>query len=167
MHVIGEKVLYSSNGVMEIVDIRDEEIGDTSRRYYVLNKLDSPSAAQIFVPVDNESLVRNMLPILTKEEVLGIISRTPDISELDWPMSSRARADKFQAILDSGDRERIIALVKTIHNNGIKRQSEGKRNYLSDSAVMGRAKKLIYSEFALVLGRSEEELGDFIVETVK
>lgn len=164
MHVIGEKVLYSSNGVMEIADIRDEEIGDTVRRYYVLNKLGSTSAAQIFVPVDNERLVRNMLPILTKEEALDIISRASEISELDWPTSSRVRADKFQSVLDSGDREKIIALIKSIHNNGVRRKLEGKRNYLSDDTLMGRAKRLIYSELALVLGKSEEELGDFIVE---
>ncbi len=162
MHVIGERVLYSSNGVMEIADIRDEEIGDTSRRYYVLNKLDSTSSAQIFVPVDNEKLVGNMFPVLTKEEALDLISRAPSIQELDWPTSSRARADKFQSVLDSGDRERIIALIKAIHNNGERRKLEGKRNFLSDDAIMLRAKRLIYSELALVLEKSEEEFSDFI-----
>ena len=45
MYVIGEKVVYGAQGVMEIVDIVDQTIGDATRRYYVLREYSSPSSS--------------------------------------------------------------------------------------------------------------------------
>jgi RNA polymerase-interacting CarD/CdnL/TRCF family regulator len=48
MYVIGEKVVYGAQGVMEIVDIVDQTIGDATRRYYVLREYSSPSSSSSY-----------------------------------------------------------------------------------------------------------------------
>ena len=162
MHSIGEKIVYGSSGVMEIVDIREESIGDVARKYYVLREVNSTSASHTYVPVDNEKLVGCMHPLLTKEEVMDIISRAEIIPEVEWQKDNRVRSEKFRRIIESGDREGVISLIKTVYGYGLKRKEEGKKNYLADENLMRKAEKLLYAEFSEVLGIPENEVREFI-----
>ena len=38
MYSIGEKVVYGAMGVMEIVDLAEQTIGDVARKYYVMKE---------------------------------------------------------------------------------------------------------------------------------
>ena len=50
---IGDKVLYGANGVMTIVDIREESVADVCRNYYVLSSALGKNESLTFVPADN------------------------------------------------------------------------------------------------------------------
>lgn len=164
MREIGERVIYGSNGVMEIVDIREETVGDITRKYYVLRDLNSTQVSHIFVPTDNEKLVSTMRPLLTKEEAMDMIKRIKTIPEAEWKNDNRIRSEKFRKVIESGDRDSVIAVIKAVYENGIKRQEEGKKNYLADENIMRKAEKVIYSELSIVLGIPENEVADFIVK---
>ena len=164
MHKIGDKVVYGSNGVMTVTDIRDETILDVSRKYYVLQPYNVKSASLTYVPTDNEELVAQMRPLLSRDEILSIIHSIDDFPETEWVQNNRMRSEKFKSIMESGDRTKIIAMIGAIYRSGLKRLEEGKKNYLSDENLMHKAEKLLYSEFALVLGISEEEVPDFIAK---
>jgi RNA polymerase-interacting CarD/CdnL/TRCF family regulator len=64
MHKIGDKIIYGANGVMTIVDIREESVGDVSRSYYVLLPATGRASSLTFVPTDNEKLTSAMRPML-------------------------------------------------------------------------------------------------------
>lgn len=164
MRETGERVIYGSNGVMEIVDIREETVGDITRKYYVLRDLNSTQVSHIFVPTDNEKLVSAMRPLLTKEEAMDMIKRIKTIPEAEWKNDNRIRSEKFRKVIESGDRDSVIAVIKAVYENGIKRQEEGKKNYLADENIMRKAEKVIYSELSIVLGIPENEVADFIVK---
>lgn len=164
MHAIGEKIIYGANGVMEIVDVREEIIGDVARKYYVLRDLNSTSASQIFVPVDNEKLVSSMRPLLTRDEAMDMISRIKNIPEAEWKADNRIRSEKFRQVIESGDREGMISVIKAVYENGIKRQEEGKKNFLADENIMRKAEKVIYSELSTVLEIPEGEVASLIAE---
>lgn len=162
MHKIGEKVVYGSHGVMEIVDIKEESVGDVLRKYYVLRELDSVYMSQTYVPVDNEKLVCAMRPLLTKKEIMTIISKISTLEGIEWQRDNRLRSEKFRSIIESGDREGMLALIKTVYENGMKRNEEGKKNYLTDESFMRKAERLVFSEFAAVLGIKAAEVPEFI-----
>ena len=162
MHKIGERVIYGANGVMQIVDIREEMIADTKKTYYVLVSPNSSADAHTFVPVDNERLVSSMRPLLTKEEAMDMIHRIKSIPEAEWQSDNRSRSESFRAIIESGDREGMIAVIKAVYENGLKRQEEGKKNFLADESLMKKAERVLYSELALVLEIPEDEVSDFI-----
>ena len=162
MHKIGENVVYGSNGVMTIVDIREERFGADLRSYYVLRECGSRSESLTFVPTDNEKLVSQMRPLLTKEEIVAVIRTSRTSPDCEWAKDSRSRTECFRQIMESGDRVKIISMIRTIYNAGIRREDEGKKNFLSDENAMHKAEKLIYSEFSLVLGIPEEEVPAFI-----
>lgn len=162
MYKAGDNVIYGANGVMSIVDIREESIGDGVRSYYVLRPISVRSDSFTFVPVDNENLVSLMRPLLSKDEIISEIKRAGELPECEWNIDNRRRADSFKKILESGNRAEILAMVRTIYNAGKRRELEGKKNFLADDMVMKRAEKLIASEISVVLGISEEEVPAFI-----
>lgn len=162
MHKIGENVVYGGNGVMTVVDIREERFGDALRSYYVLREVGSRSESLTFVPVDNEKLVSQMRKLLTKDEILQVLHSAKDAPDCEWAKDSRSRAECFRQIMESGDRLKIISMIRTIYNAGIRREDEGKKNFLSDENAMHKAEKLLYSEFSLVLGIPEEDVPEFV-----
>ena len=162
MHGIGERVLYGANGVMEIVDIREETIADVAKKYYVLRDLNSVTGSQTFVPIDNQKLVSAMRPILTKNEAMDMIRRIRTIPEAEWKNDNRVRSEKFRSIIESGDRDGMISVIKAVYENRLKRQEVGKKNYLADESLLKKAEKVLYAELSLVLEIPESEVAEFI-----
>lgn len=167
MHKIGERVVYGSFGVMEIVDVREEKVLDFIRKYYVLEPISGGNGSQTFVPVENEKLVANMRPLLTKEEVLEFIRSMDSLPMAEWIQDNRARSERFKATIESGDRAGMISMIKLVKATGVRRAAEGKKNYLADENAMHKAEKLLFSEIAAVMGISEEDVIDFIKNNEK
>ena len=157
MYKIGENLVYASNGVMCVVDIRDEQIGDTSRSYYVLRSAFGKSESLVFVPTDNDRLTSLMHPILTRDEAEKFLSLPIDLSLIEWNENSRARTEYFKRVIESGERARILAMIRAIYESGLRREAQGKKNFLSDETVKQRAEKLLSSELSIVLSISEDE----------
>ena len=157
MRKIGECVLYGVAGVMTIVDIREESIGDVSRKYYVLRSARSRSESLTFVPADNERLVGLMRSLLAKDELESLAASAKDIKPLEWIEANRVRSEAFKAVMESGDRVGMIAMIKAINENGIRRGEEGRKNFLADETAKQKAQRLLSSEIAIVLGISDEE----------
>ncbi len=167
MHKIGDKVMYGAGGVMTIVDIRDESIGDTSRSYYVLRPTLARSESLTYVPVDNEVLVSAMRPLLTKDEIISLLHSAKDAAPLDWVNENRARQEHFKKIMESGDRAKIISMIRAIDENALRREAEGKKNFLTDENAKAKAEKLLFSEFSIVLGIPEDEVKTFVEEEIQ
>ncbi|MBQ8414805.1 MAG: hypothetical protein IJX58_06150 [Clostridia bacterium] len=162
MHKIGDKIMYGAGGVMTIVDIREESVGDVSRCYYILRPTLARVESFTYVPVDNEKLVSAMRPLLSVEEIISLIRSAKDMSPIDWVNENRARQEYFKKIMESGDRAKLIAMIRAIDENGMRREAEGKKNFLSDENARAKAEKLLHSEFSVVLGIPEEEVATFI-----
>lgn len=164
MHKVGEKIMYGGTGLMEIVDVREETVADTPRKYYVLRELHSKSTSQIYVPVDNKKLVASMRPLITRREIDELLLKAKEnkLSSIEWQQDNRVRSETFKKIIESGDREGILSLIRTVYENGQKRQEAGKKNYLADENLMRKAERLIAEEFSEVLDIPEEEVSDYI-----
>jgi CarD family transcriptional regulator len=162
MRRIGDRIVYGANGVMEIVDIREESVGDVSRSYYVLTPVCYHSDSLTFVPTDNERLVSSMRPLLTRDEALSLIKRIDSLPDIDWIESNRQRGEYFKKIMESGDREAMFSMIRAIDASALRREAIGKKNFLTDETARHKALRLLYSEFAIVLDIPEEEVGAFI-----
>lgn len=169
MHKVGEKIMYGATGLMRIVDIREETVLDEARKYYVLEELGARSASKTFVPMDNKKLVSSMRPLLTKEEIEELLTKIKEkrLSGVEWHNDNRMRSEQFKRIIESGDREAIISIIRSVYENGVKRQQEGKKNYLTDENLMRKAERLISVEFAEVLGISEDDVSEYIRKHVE
>lgn len=162
MFKIGDRIVYGANGVMKIVDVREESIGDVSRNYYVLSSVCSRSDSLIFVPCDSERLLSVMRHLLTREEALELIGRIDKLPDIEWVESNRARADHFKKLMESADREAMFSMIRAIDENAKRREAEGKKNFLTDETARQKAERLLHSELALVLDIPIEEVPSFI-----
>jgi RNA polymerase-interacting CarD/CdnL/TRCF family regulator len=162
MYSIGDNIVYGSSGVMTVVDIRDELIGDISRSYYVLKSPAGRKDSLTFVPVDNDKLTSTMRPLVSEEQILRIIDSIPEIDEAEWINDNRTRAESFKQTVECGTHAEIIAMIKAIFKTGMRRIEEGKKNYLADEAALKKAEHVLYSEFSAVLGIDEEAVPEFI-----
>lgn len=158
MHSIGDKVVYGASGVMTIVDIREESVGDVSRSYYVLQSIPTRTDSLTFVPADNERLVSAMRPLLTVDGVYDIIRAMRATPPIAWVPENRSRQEHFKRVMESGNRLALVAMMNAIDEHGRLRELEGKKNFLTDENARHKAEHLLYSEFAVVLGVTEEEI---------
>lgn len=161
MYGIGEKVIYGAQGVMEITDIVDQTVGDITRKYYVMREYASPTSSLTYVPVDNEALVLQLKPLLTRDEIMDVIKKANG-TQLEWIEENRARSESYKRILASADRVNILAMIQMVRKTGVRREEEGKKNYIADENIMRKAEKMINAEFSLVLGIPEDDVKEFI-----
>ena len=165
MYNIGEKIVYGAMGVMEIVDVTEQTVGDVARKYYVLKEYSSQSASLTYVPMDNEALTSQLQPLLTREEIVEAIRAAKATQPIPWIEENRARSEAYKRILATADRVQLLAMIRLVHETGLRREAEGKKNFIADENIMRKAQKNISTEFSLVIGIPESEVLDFIKNT--
>lgn len=166
MYKIGDKIMYGAGGVMTIVDIREEAFGDVARSYYILRPTLARTESFTYVPMDNDALVGAMRPLLTRDEIMSLLHSAKDLPDIDWINENRARQEYFKRLMESGDRGRLIAMIRAIDESGMRREAEGKKNFLADENARAKAEKLLLSEFSVVLGISEDEARAFVASEI-
>ena len=129
----GEKVIYSVNGVCEITDITEKVFGKTVMRYYVLKPI-SNNEATLFVPVNNENLVRKMKRLMTQSQLDKVLN---DISE-------------------------ILILLKSIWLHRRTQNSKGRKLHISDEMYLREAEKIIKEEISTVIGVEQDDVIPYV-----
>ena len=162
MYGIGDKVVYGAFGVMEIVDVTEETLGDVKKKYYVMKESSSTSNSLTYVPLENEMLTSQMKPLLTKDEIVAVVKESKVAPPLEWIDDNRARSEFYKKLLSTSDRLKLLLMIDAVYRTGVRREVEGKKNYIADETSMRRAEKLIATEFSLVLGIPENEVKAFI-----
>lgn len=162
MYGIGDKVVYGAFGVMEIVDVTEETLGDVKKKYYVMKEFSSTSNSLTYVPLENEMLTSQMKPLLTKDEIVAVVKESKVAPPLEWIDDNRARSEFYKKLLSTSDRLKLLLMIDAVYRTGVRREVEGKKNYIADENSMRRAEKLIATEFSLVLGIPENEVKAFI-----
>ena len=102
-----------------------------------------------------------MKEVLSKEEVLEIIDSLPD-SNSEWIHDEKERLEAFKNLLDSGICKNIAILVRSLYLHKKDLSTKGKKLRSSEEALLQRAEKLLYDEFAWVLEIEPKAVVDFI-----
>lgn len=110
-------------------------------------------------------LMEKMHSVIEKDEIDELIrNAAEDTSE--WIENDAERKDFFKSALASGDRGKIINVIKTIRLHKTEREESGKRLHQSDEAFLKEAEALIYEEFAVVLGIEPVKVLDYIMDEI-
>lgn len=164
MFEVGEKVLYSVNGVCEITDITEKTFGKTIMRYYVLKPLYNESST-LFVPVNNENLVKKMKKLMTKPELENMLS---DISENEtvWNDNEVQRKEEFRQIISFGNISDILVQLKSVWLHRRKQSEKGRKLHITDEVFLRDAEKIIKEEISTVIGVSQDDVIPYIKNKV-
>ncbi len=160
---INDYIIYGTTDVCQMVGIRKEILNNGGvKEYYILKPLYEGNNT-IYAPVDNGRM--KMRRILTIDEVYELVRTIPD-GEAEWIDDDRLRKDEFSEILKNGDRSDLVQLIKTLHTKRKEQIANGKKFRSSDEIVMKAAEKLLYNEFALILGIKPDEVARYILEKI-
>ncbi len=157
---VGETFVYGSSGVCRVEDICVRDCGSGKKEYYVLQPV-YDARSTVYIPTDSEKLVSNVRTLLTEKEVYDMISSMPE-EGFEWIINDKERIETFRSILEEGTRQDVVKLLRTLYLRKKELAEKGKKLRSADEAMMQRAEKLIYGEFAWVLGISPSEVNGFI-----
>lgn len=145
---VHDTVLYGVHGVCRVEEQVARLVGGREVQYFMLKPI-FEKGSSIFVPTDNEALVGKMKRILSAEEIYALIRTMPEEGLL-WIESETERRQQFQEILNGGDREQLVRLIKTLYLRQQARKEQKKNLLLSDERFLKDAERVLYEEFAYV-----------------
>ncbi len=157
-HAIGELVIYGTNGVCKIEDLRNEDFAGEARLYYILRPVAESGKTCIYVPADNELLVGGMRELLPADGLLAALAEAGPYLGDEWPSDGRGRNKRCKELLASGNRTALIRLIKTL-----KTESATRTLTAAEEAVCMRAASMLHQEFCLSFRITPAEMIPFIM----
>ncbi|MDO4608452.1 MAG: CarD family transcriptional regulator [Clostridia bacterium] len=160
MFKIGDIIVYGAQGICRIDSTEEKQIGKTNVNYYVLKPIFNQNTS-VFVPVENAALTAKMIDVLSKTQASQLMQKANDISLLKFAAENDKQTE-YKAILASGDRERLLALIKTIRAERDVRRENGKKLNIIDEQTLRKAETLFYNEMAFVYDVAPDEVKNII-----
>ena len=157
MKRVGDYIVYRRD-VCKIIDLKKYNNID----YYVLSPLNDISL-HINVPVDNKlGYIRDLM---SKEEVSNLISKISSIELIDE--EDRRLEFKYKELLDSGNHEDLVKIIKTSYLKNKKRLDNNKKISEKDKHYFDLAEKYLYNEISIVLNKDYEETKRYLISTIE
>ena len=148
MFDIGSYVIYRSEGVFVVSDIREESFGSIGKpeKYYILTSVSSQSSTT-FVPVNNEELTSYMRHLLSADQINDLVEKLRD-QRLKWIDETRARSNYFRDVLSAGDPKELIVLVNTVNERVAAALERGRKPSSTDINALRRAERILFDQFS-------------------
>ena len=147
-----EYVSYGTSGVCQIVSVEQRSFdGEHEESYYKLRPVGNGNSTY-YVPV--ERAADRLRPLLTKEQIYGLIDEMADV---DF-------SEIFQNILHSDDYKEMMQMMHTLYQQQERKRRSGHRLAAADEAAMHAAENRMYQEFGIVLDIQPEQVHSFIMK---
>ena len=157
---IGDTVVFGTEGIFTIEETTQKVICGKKTDYYVLKSTGKDNST-VYLPMNNQLLLDKAKPLVTKEEISRLIENIPNSKDC-WVDDHKQRKETFNRILQSGDRENIIALAGTIYNKQRAQIAAHKKLNASDERILREAERIVNLEFAFVLNITPDEVKEYI-----
>lgn len=145
---VGDKAVYPSRGVAEVISIEEKDIAGNRQQLYVLRLLDTDH--KIMVPVQNAKSV-GLRPPSTEHDIREIFSilRTEKqvVDKQAWNRRQRGFADK----INTGSVFDVAEVIRDLY----RLQSEKLLSF-SERRMLERARSLVVKEIAVTRHKSED-----------
>ena len=148
MYKIGSIVVYGTEGLCKICDITERTFGKETSEYSVLSPL-SNEAEPVFVPKNNEKVLKRMRSILSRERASELLEAAP--SEYgEWVENDRERQQIYKQILLCGSSEDLLMMTRALYLHQIELLERGKKLHAADERFLKDAEKMLFEELAYV-----------------
>lgn len=161
----GDVVLYCTHGVCTVSDITEKTVDGTAAQYYVLSPV-YDARTTFFIPRESEELKARMRPVMPEDEIRELIAGIP-AAELMWIEDENLRKVNYKEIIITGDREKLISLIKTLHLHREQQREKGRKMHVSDENFFRDAERILYDELAYVLKIDRDEVFSFVADEIE
>ena len=161
MYKIGSIVVYGTEGLCKICDITERTFGKETMEYYVLAPVEN-GAETIFVPKNNEKILKRMRPILSRERATELLEAPP--SELGkWVENDRERQQMYKHVLLCGSSEDLLRMTRALYLHQIELLERGRKLHAADERFLKEAEKMLFEELAYVFDITVAEVLPLII----
>lgn len=163
MFNINDYVVYGSNGVCKVNDIKKETgMSGIEEEYYILVPVYNERMT-IKTPVNNPRVL--MREVLTKDEVTELIKIMAKNEVIDIEDIKR-RNEAFRIGLKSGDSEDLIKIINSIKLEKKEKESLGKKLNKTEEDIMVNARKQLYQEFSIALDIEFDDVREYVLANI-
>lgn len=163
MFAKGDLVFYGSTGVCQVqeVDVLPFASGQQEGTlYYWLKPV--YEGGLIYAPVDGPAFIR---PVLTPREVDELIQKMPTLDSSEYTSHNlKLMADRYRSAMKEHRCESLLRMMKGAYRRSQQSIQNGRKPGQMDTDYRKKAEKLIYGEFAVVLGIPYQEVPQYIEE---
>ena len=107
-----------------------------------------------------------MRRVLSRQEMSTLLRNMPAQPTI-WIANATARKKRYEEILESGDRQALSSLAKTLYLRRRTLKEQGKKLLPADEQSLQTAEKMLHDEACHVLGIEHEQALDFILEQIQ
>ena len=159
---VGSQVVYGIHGVCNIIDVEVRTIDRKKVEYFVLAPNEQPNA-RFYVPMHNEAALSKLKRLLNKEE-LELLLASEEAHRNYWIDDENRRKQKYRELINSADRAALISMIRSLHLHRENQLAAGRKFHLCDENFLRDARKVLSSEFSIVLGIQSSEVDRYIEE---
>ena len=160
MYQIGDRIIYGSNGVCQIEEIKMIEVPhtDEEKAYYIIKPI--YQECRISVPVDTKMFMR---PIISREEALALIDGIPQVDAQPYYNTAlRQLQDYYEKKIGTHSCADLIELTISLHRKKEQVLAQKRKFGAIDERYMKRAEDLLFGELSVVLEIPKNEVRQFI-----
>lgn len=166
MFQVNDVIIYGLQGVCTITGTEEKTVGGVKKTYFVLKPVNDKGST-IFVPTDNQLVLKKMRRLLTKDQIHKLIDTMPE-ENAAWIANENERKEYYKSILSKGDHSELIQMIKAIYAHKARREAEGKRLHMSDERFFKDAEQILYNEFQYVLDlNGKDDLMTYIFNRIE
>lgn len=161
MFELNDVLVYGTNGVCKISDIRKENFsGLKSEMYYILSPVFGTQST-LYVPTGNSKLSTKLRPVMVKE-TLNEMMNTAKENDLPWEADDRIRGEHFHEIVSNGLSPELLLVIKCIVRRRNELKLKIKKLHAADERTLALCEKIASEEYAYAYGIDVAEAVTFI-----
>lgn len=141
----------------KVVDIFEQD----GEKYYKIQSLyDTTLSVRTPVAKQNEYI----RPVINKQRAEELIDMIVSIEPIE--IETRTAEATYSHLIKSGNHVDIIRLIKTSYLRCEEKTRKGMPKHEKDKTYLRLAERLLYSEFAIALGKTYEETKQYIIDRI-
>lgn len=160
MFQTGERVVYGIHGVCDVIGVNNQRMDGKTVAYLVLEPMAQPGS-RYMVPTHNPAAMGKIKTMLSLQELQQLI-QSDQVRRDCWISDENQRKQTYRALISSGDREHLMAMVHTLHRHKAEQTAAGRKVHLCDENFLRDAEKLLISEISVVMNVDADTAKQFI-----
>ena len=165
MYQIGEQVVYGVHGVCRVVD-QEERVIDRKRVVYLALEPVGQDGSRYLVPTHNAAAMSKVKAMLSQEEFSKLMD-SEEVRADGWIRDENLRKQTYRELISSGDRVRLMQMVRTLYRHKAAQSAAGRKVHLCDDNFLRDAEKLLTGEVSVVMGMDPEQARQYIRNKLK
>ena len=161
MYNINDIVVYGTEGICKITGITEMKFGGERSEYYILAPIDK-SENTVYVPKNNEKVLKRMRRILSKSDAQDLIDSLP-LTPMAWIPNDRERQSAYKNIMLCGDPKEVFSMVSSLYTKQLEQLSIGKKLHASDERFLRDAERMMLNELSYAMEMDSRDLLRIIV----